>query len=139
MLVSAMRRPALLAILFCAASAIARADPAAPGPAPAEPPLLEAVFLNDYSSFEGGYGAAGPYFPAAAAASELNGDVVIRCTLTVKGRLKSCTLVSEDPDGVYFGAAAMSLVRDSVITAKPSAPLTHDEVVRVHVPFMLDR
>jgi TonB family protein len=130
-----MRRPCLLAIAICAAAAVARADPAAP----AEPPLLEAVFLKDYSSFEGGYGATGPYFPAAAAAGELNGEAVLRCTLTAKGRLKSCALVSDDPSGLYFGAAAMAMARDGVITAKPPAPLTADAVVRVHVAFVLDR
>lgn len=134
-----MRRPGLLAMMFCAAAVAARADPAAKGPAPAEPPLFEAVFLKDYSSYEGGFGASGPYFPAAAAAGELNGEAVLRCTLTVKGRLRSCALVADDPSGLYFGAAAMAMARDGVITARPSPALTADQVVQVHVAFVLDR
>jgi TonB family protein len=126
-----MRRPCLLAIILCAAATVGRADP--------EPPMLEAVFLKDYSTFEGGYGAAGPYYPAAAAAGELNGEAVLRCTLTVKGRLKSCAVVSDEPSGLYFGAAALAMASSGVITARPPAPLAADAAVRVHVPFVLDR
>jgi hypothetical protein len=126
-----MRRPYLLAILLCAAATAARAAP--------EPPLLEAIFLKNYSNYETGYGPAGPYFPAAAASGEINGEAVLTCTLTAKGRLKACVLVSDDPTGLYFGAAALAMARDGVITAKSPAPLTADEVVRVHVAFVLDR
>src|SRR6202020_2475913 len=93
-----------LTILLLALAGAARAAPAA------APPTLEAVFLKDYSDYQGGgSGAPGPYYPAAAVASGVEGDAVIQCTLTVSGRLRACTGISEDPAGVYFGAAALTM------------------------------
>ncbi len=49
------------------------------------------------------------YYPAAARAAGVEGQAVIRCARTRHLKLKDCTLVSEDPAGQGFGAAALAM------------------------------
>jgi TonB family protein len=48
-------------------------------------------------------------FPRAALQKGVNGGAVINCGVTVEGFLSTCEVVSEDPEGLGFGAAALQL------------------------------
>ncbi len=47
--------------------------------------------------------------PKAAVAAGVTGRAVISCGVTVEGRLSNCMVVSETPEGMGFGEAALGL------------------------------
>ena len=49
------------------------------------------------------------YFPARAMEEGRSGSVRLRCDVKVDGYVTGCEVVSEDPPGYEFGAAALSL------------------------------
>lgn len=85
-------RLALLSILVSAAGAA--------GAAPVNKPVWDALPSNEDVL---------AVYPAAAKANDLSGRAKITCTVTAAGRLDGCGVVSEEPAGAGFGAAALSL------------------------------
>lgn len=89
-------------------------------------------------------GAASPipssaaYMPPRAAAEHIDGDVVIACVLSSKGRLDPCRVVTERPQGYGFAQAALEMAAARHVTAKPTlvdgAP-RDQELVRVKIEF----
>lgn len=51
----------------------------------------------------------GRFYPPLARQIALNGQVRMQCLVTTLGMLETCTIVSETPAGVGFGAAALQL------------------------------
>jgi len=51
------------------------------------------------------------YYPGPAAAAGIEGKVTMSCSVTVKGTLSACVVVSETPPHEGFGAAAQKLAR----------------------------
>ncbi|MCI3132445.1 TonB family protein [Phenylobacterium aquaticum] len=85
-------RLALLSILVSAAGAA--------GAAPVNKPVWDALPSNEDVL---------AVYPAAAKANDLSGRAKITCTVTAAGRLDGCGVVSEEPAGAGFGAAALAL------------------------------
>lgn len=51
------------------------------------------------------------WYPQDAMADGVTGRAVIRCSVTVKGTMTGCTVLSEEPAGQGFGQAAIRLAR----------------------------
>jgi protein TonB len=51
------------------------------------------------------------YYPPRAMDLGKEGTATIKCTVTAKGTVESCNVVSETPDGLGFGSAAVKLSR----------------------------
>ena len=51
------------------------------------------------------------YYPDRAQRLEKQGMVVIQCTVTAKGSVTGCSVLSEDPPDFGFGDAALKLSR----------------------------
>lgn len=54
--------------------------------------------------------------PAAAAAQGVDGQATITCTVTIHGALTRCSVESESPAGLGFGAAALALTPQFLMT-----------------------
>ncbi|MBS0298079.1 MAG: energy transducer TonB [Proteobacteria bacterium] len=50
------------------------------------------------------------YYPGPAAAAGVEGKVILSCSVTAKGTLAACAIVSETPTGQGFGRAGLHLV-----------------------------
>ena len=99
----------LAGVLAAASLAHAQTDapPAAPLPASAPPPAAPSpghVNLTD---------PVLAFYPAAARAAGVEGQAVIHCKRDEHLALTACTLVSEDPAGQGFGAAALAMAAKS--------------------------
>jgi periplasmic protein TonB len=57
------------------------------------------------------------FYPPKAMRAEVTGAVVLRCTVSAELKPDSCAVVSEDPAGYDFGAAAVRLA--SLFKLKP--------------------
>lgn len=68
------------------------------------PPITHEGFLRSPSQE-----AIAAIYPAEALRRGPDGQVVLRCRLTAIGGLSACTVESETPPGVGFGAAALAL------------------------------
>lgn len=51
------------------------------------------------------------YYPDRAQRMEVSGKATISCTVTAKGTLEACFVVSESPADMGFGDAALNLSR----------------------------
>jgi protein TonB len=83
-----------------------------PQPAPAGPiavPTGPPVILNPTWLSRPTADQMARYYPPAAAAAGIEGKVLMRCQVTVKGTLTACAVVSETPPRQGFGAAAQHL------------------------------
>ncbi len=78
--------------------------------------------------------------PGARAAGALQARVVIRCTVSTIGTLEGCETVSEDPTGVGYDAAALTLSKAfrMAIWTEEGLP-TVGGVVRVPIRFQLNQ
>lgn len=80
------------------------------------------------------------YYPDRAQRLEMEGRATIRCTVTAKGLLQSCVVVSESPADAGFGDAALKLSR--LFKMKPKtqdgAPVDGGEVT-IPIVFNLPR
>jgi Gram-negative bacterial TonB protein C-terminal len=97
------------ALALAAVAAHAQTDhPAAPAAPPAAPlpagPATPRVNLTD---------PVLGFYPAAAKAAGVEGQAVVRCRRDEHLALVGCTLVSEDPPGQGFGAAALAMAAKS--------------------------
>src|SRR5581483_5855613 len=85
-------------------------DAPAPAPgAPAAAPLPAGVTRPQVSLTDPVLG----FYPAAARAAGVEGQAVIHCKRDEHLALTGCTLVSEDPAGQGFGAAALAMAAKS--------------------------
>jgi protein TonB len=91
--------------------------PPPPVPAPpvvakeAPPPPKPSVIMNpDWLSKPTGDELANVY-PERAQRMNVSGRAEINCEVTAKGTVTNCSVVSEDPSGQEFGAAALKLTR----------------------------
>jgi TonB family protein len=57
-------------------------------------------------------------YPRAALQKGVDGRAVINCGVTVEGFLSTCQIVSEEPEGLGFGAAALQLAPQFRLTPK---------------------
>jgi outer membrane biosynthesis protein TonB len=100
-----------LAGVLAAASLAAHAQPDAPAPAPDAAPQAPPP-----ATAPGRVSLADPvlaFYPAAARAAGVEGQAVIHCKRDEHLALTGCTLVSEQPAGQGFGAAAMAMAAKS--------------------------
>jgi TonB family protein len=78
------------------------------------------------------------YYPKAAQEQDIEGVVTVQCSVTATGMLEGCSVVSEDPVGQGFGAAAMNLT--SLFRMRPKSTdgkAVAGGVVRVPIRFRL--
>ncbi len=59
-----------------------------------------------------------PLFPAAAKGKGIEGKVVIRCTVTTKGRVKDAKIISAEPPGYFEKASLKAVAKWTFIAAK---------------------
>lgn len=72
-------------------------------------------------------------WPAAARAARVTGKVKLECLITAKGAVEDCRVVSEDPPGQGFGAAALGLTPLFVFTPaiRAGAPVAAQGVLPI--------
>ncbi|HEV2364496.1 MAG TPA: TonB family protein [Caulobacteraceae bacterium] len=51
------------------------------------------------------------YYPPLALKEGLSGKAVLKCTVNISGALQDCSVISESPDGVGFGDAALGVTQ----------------------------
>jgi len=86
------------------------------GPAP---PFRTARFDKTHKS-QSRLGAVGPYMPVVAIDAKRNGTSVIECRLAADGRLSRCWMVSEAPENLHFGDAALRMAQAGWLKAQPA-------------------
>jgi protein TonB len=84
-----------------------------PPPPPAPPPPRPSVVTNPSWGRQ-----VLPEYPERAASRGIEGisSVRVSCGLQPSGSLTDCRVVSEDPEGMGFGAAALAAARRSRVT-----------------------
>lgn len=93
------------------------ADPPAPGPvavappAPPAPPAPDPVIRNPTWLKKPGGDEMARFYPDRAVHLEVEGRAVISCEVTDAGAVSACRVVSETPDDMGFGAAALKLAK----------------------------
>lgn len=95
----ALLQRAVLAIWLLAGPALAQSGAAAPPYAVTNPDWLRKPQGRDLARF----------YPDRAQREEVGGAATILCSVTVKGGLEACRVVSEAPVGYGFGQAALRL------------------------------
>lgn len=73
---------------------------------PADPLITNPTWLNRPDGED-----LARHYPDAAIRRELEGQATITCTVTAKGSIAACAVVSETPAGAGFGQAAVKLSR----------------------------
>lgn len=104
------------------------------GPAP---PFRSARFDKTHKS-QSMLGAVGPYMPVVAIEARRNGTAIIECRLAADGRLSRCWVVSETPENLHFGDAALRMALSSWLKAEPAqvdGEPVDGELVQVSVDF----
>lgn len=84
--------------------------PEPPRAPPPEPPRPSVITNPDWRRRPSGEDLA-RYYPDRAARMEVEGSATISCSVTARGTLESCSIVSETPDNMGFGDAAMRMSR----------------------------
>jgi len=117
------------------AAAPAAPPPAGPAAPPPSAPLPAGISTPRVNLTDPVLG----FYPAAAKAAGVQGQAVIRCRRDDHLALVGCTLVSEDPAGQGFGAAALAMAAKSPqnprlllkdAAAEPSADTTISFILR---------
>lgn len=125
---------AAVAAVIAVASVVslARAEAA---PLPPEPPAVAA--RPEWAERPTG-GDIARYYPAQARRNGVEGRATISCSVQASGALSACTIVSETPPGMGFGAAAIAMAgsRFRMVGRPPSAE--PDPVVRIPVVFEVE-
>ena len=74
-------------------------------------------------------------FPKAAIAAGETGRVVLSCSALADGRLEACSIVSETPEGLGFGAAALGLTRYFKMKVPEDLTVLAGSQVRIPIQF----
>ena len=82
-------------------------EPKPPAPAP-EPPRPSVITNPDWARKPSGEDIA-RYYPDRALRMEVEGRATLSCTVSARGTLEGCAVVSEDPADQDFGAAAIRM------------------------------
>jgi TonB family protein len=129
-----------VAVLTLMVAAAARADAPTPSSPPAPGPLPPAMLAPLAVITAPVQRIAGPsaddmarFYPERASRMGISGVAMLRCVITTLGRLSACAVLSEDPAGQGFGAAALQLVAKFKY-APPPAPLPHDLRIKFVLP-----
>ena len=76
-------------------------------PAPVDPPVIRNPAWLDRPTAE----EMARHYPESAIRREIQGQATISCSVTARGALTGCRVVSETPEAERFGAAALKLAR----------------------------
>ena len=76
-------------------------------------------------------------YPQAALEKELSGRATISCYVRLDGMLRDCTVVSEEPAGYGFGAAAVELSRSFEMYPGIRDGVPQESTVRIPIAFSL--
>jgi len=77
-------------------------------------------------------------FPQRALDRGVGGSATIECTVTPNGRPEGCRVVSEEPSGMGFGAAAIRIVQRGQLSPRTVDGAATNAKFVVRVPFNLD-
>jgi TonB family protein len=104
----------------------AHAGPAKPASGDREPDWLRKPTAQDLMAV----------WPRAAMQKGVKGKAVVSCVVTIQGKLRDCTVASETPTGLGFGAAAIALTSQFIMTPA----LKNGEVVEgtARIPINFD-
>src|SRR5262249_42405562 len=72
------------------------------------PPHISVITNPDWLRRPNGDDMA-TYYPPRASDLGKEGRVMIKCTVSERGTVENCSVVSEDPEGLGFGGAALRL------------------------------
>jgi protein TonB len=114
-------------------------QPKPPAAPPPEPPRPSVITQPDWARRPTGEEVA-RYFPDRASRMGVNGRATISCSVTSRGALQNCSVVSEDPSDQGFGDAAikMSKLFKMRPMSKDGAP-TDGGQVRIPISFVLPK
>jgi protein TonB len=114
-------------------------EPRPPAPAPPEPPRPSVISNPDWLRKPSGDDIA-RYYPERASRMGVEGRAVLSCSVTAKGTLESCSVVSEDPGDQDFGSAAMRMSKLFKMKPKQAdgAPV-EGGTVRIPLRFVLPK
>lgn len=76
-------------------------------------------------------------YPDRALQREIEGSATLRCTAQSDGRPVNCQVVSEDPSGYGFGAAAVRVVQRGQLTPATVDGAAQNATFTVRIPFQL--
>ena len=77
-------------------------------------------------------------FPQRALDRGVGGSATVECTVTPSGRPEDCRVVSEEPSGMGFGAAAVRIVQRGQLSPRTVDGAATNAKFVVRVPFNLD-
>jgi len=109
-------------------------------PAPAPPPARASVITNpDWLRRPSGEDIA-RYYPDRAQRMSVEGRATLTCTVTAKGTLENCSVVSEDPADQDFGSSALRMTKLFKMRPKTNdgAPV-EGGTVRIPLRFVLPK
>lgn len=113
-------------------------EPKPPAPAPT-PPRPSVITNPDWARRPSGDDIA-RYYPDRAMRMNVEGRATISCSVTAKGTLESCDIVSEDPADQDFGSAALRMSKLFKMKPKTAdgAPV-EGGTVRIPIRFALPK
>jgi len=113
--------------------------PEPPRAAPPEPPRPSVITNPDWLRKPTGEDVA-RYYPERASRMNVEGRAVITCSVTAKGTLEGCSVVSEDPGDQDFGSSAlrMSKLFKMRPASKDGTPVSGG-TVRIPITFRLPK
>jgi protein TonB len=114
-------------------------EPKPPAPPPPEPQRPSVITNPDWLRRPSGEDME-RYYPDRAARMDVTGKAVISCSVTAKGTLEGCSVVSETPADQDFGGSALRLSK--LFKMKPAtrdgAPVA-GATVRIPISFQLPK
>jgi protein TonB len=107
--------------------------PPPPPPPPAPPPPPPVITRPDWISRPDGSEFA-RYYPSRAQEDGVSGRATLSCTVTTRGTLTNCQVVSESPAGAGFGRASQQIanrfrMRPQTVNGQPVEASTRFPIV----------